>query len=368
MAMSTNGLVVLDLRTPAGRAKDETQTEAAECRRLLGEAFAMLAEVLGTGIPTPADLTASLNKCREGIASGAETAVLSPLAADCFTLMGRFAVLARNHETEHRNQVAALVTMVQDAVTAIAGSQANLDETLNGSVDRFERLARLDNVEQIQAQLFKEVKTLKRLAIERRATWEETFQEFGQRLNGLETQLDSTRREAAVDPLTNIANRRTFERTCLQWTAVSRPRFVIGMIDVDDFKTINDGHGHPVGDQVLVTVAETLARSFRTDDVVARLGGDEFAVLAAALTLEQAHSRFSAIVKAVELACKQVLPERATSVSTGLAESRTGDTPATLQQRADAALYEAKRQGKGRVVAKQSPFMLKGGGAPATAK
>ena len=73
----------------------------------------------------------------------------------------------------------------------------------------------------------------------------------------------------------------------------------MAMTDVDDFKAINDRYGHAVGDRVLVTVAETLARCLRPDDLVARLGGDEFAILAATLTLQQAQGRFAAIVNAV---------------------------------------------------------------------
>jgi diguanylate cyclase (GGDEF)-like protein len=130
----------------------------------------------------------------------------------------------------------------------------------------------------------------------------------------------------------------------------------MGMIDVDDFKTINDNHGHPVGDRILVAVAETLSRSFRSDDLVARLGGDEFAVLATSLSLAQAHSRFGAIIKVVKQACREVLPDVSTTVSTGLAEFTAGDTAGSLQERADTALYEAKRQGKGWLVAKESPF------------
>jgi diguanylate cyclase len=293
-----------------------------------------------------------------------DATILDPLAAACFKSIRALASHARVRATEQRAQVAALVAMVQEAVAAIAGSHSSLDATLTVSAERFERLAQVDDVQKIQALLVNEVATLKRIAIERRASWDQTFQDFGERLTGLETQLDSTRREAAVDPLTNIANRRTFERTCGEWTGPNRPRFVIAMIDVDDFKAINDCHGHDVGDRVLITVAELLGRSFRSDDLVARLGGDEFVVLAAGLTLQQAQGRFTAIVTAVETACRSIIAEGTTpSVSIGIAEFSAGDTPASLQKRADMALYEAKRNGKGRLVAKESPFtrdLLKG--------
>jgi diguanylate cyclase len=353
--MGTKGLVSLGLRAARGGAPEQ-ESEAAVCRRLLDETFAMLTSVVEAGGPAPAEVTSSLSKCRESITTGIAPAVLAPLVAESLTLTGRFAASARGRASEERTQVAALLAMVQEAVAMITGNQTSLQETLTGSADRFARLATVNNVREIQAQLVKEVTTLKRIALERRTSWEQTFQEFGTRLSGLETQLSSTRREAAIDPLTNIANRRTFERTCLALVGASQPRFVMGMIDVDDFKTINDKHGHPVGDRILVAVAETLSRSFRSDDLVARLGGDEFAVLAVSLSLAQAHSRFGAIIKVVKQACHEILPEGGTSVSTGLAEFTAGDTPGSLQERADMALYEAKRQGKGWLVTKESPF------------
>ena len=214
------------------------------------------------------------------------------------------------------------------------------------------------DLQQIQAQLAQEVATLKRITIERRAAWEQTFQDFGTRLSTLETQLDHTRREAAVDPLTNVANRRTFEQKCREWLKPNRPGFVLAIVDVDDFKTINDRHGHAVGDRVLVAVAETLVRSLRADDLVARLGGDEFAIIAACLTLTQAEARFGAIGRAVQNACRELVQDGPTpSISMGVAECSAGDTLESLQRRADEALYQAKNNGKGRLATKASPFI-----------
>ena len=342
-----------------------TEPEAAVFRRILAEAFAIVADAIDAGDgTTPADVTSAVDTCRTGVATGLDATILDPLAAECFKSTRGFVALARGRATEQRAQVAALVAMVQEAVATIAGSHHSVDETLNASAKRFERLAHIDSVREIHAQLVTEVSTLKRMAIERRASWAKTFKDFDNRLTGLETQLDSTRREAAIDPLTNVANRRTFERTCREWMRPNRPRFVMAMTDVDEFKAINDRFGHAVGDRVLVTVAETLARSLRPDDLVARLGGDEFAILAAGLTLQQAQGRFKDIVNAVRIACRPIIPEETTlSLSIGIAEFSAGDTPDSLHKRADVALYEAKRNGKGRLVAKASPFirdLLKG--------
>jgi diguanylate cyclase len=325
---------------------------------MLGESLEIVADAIEVGDSTPPDVTSTLSTCRQAIAAGREATALSPLTATCFTSLRRFIAHARAQATAQRAQVTALVGMVRETVTTIAGSHTSLHETLTGSAERFDEIARLDNLQDIQARLVDEVATLKRIAIERKAAWEQTLQEFGRRVNGLESQLDTTRREATTDPLTNVANRRVFDRTCRAWMGPNRPPFVMAMIDVDDFKSINDKNGHAAGDKVLVAVAETLVKSLRPEDLVARLGGDEFAVLAAPLTLQQAQERFAILVGAIGTACRPFLSDGKTAtVSIGLAEFSAGDSAETLQKRADQALYDAKRNGKGRVAAKAMPFV-----------
>jgi diguanylate cyclase len=353
----SNNLVALHL----GHAGPVTAapSEAAVLRRTLDEAFGTLAEVLAAAdAGALADVIASVDQCRAELAAGVEAEILDPLARSCFDSTRQLTAQARQHAAEQREQIASLVAVVRETVATVAGDQASLHETLAGSASRFERLAQADDIRQMQAQLVREVATLKRITIERRAAWEQTFHELGTRLTNLENQLDRTRREAALDPLTSVANRRTFERTCREWLGPNRPAFVLAMVDVDNFKTINDRFGHAVGDRVLVTVAETLARSFRSDDLVARLGGDEFAVLVAGLTLRQAEMRFAAIGRAIQDACQPLAPDGAgPSVSIGVTECSAGDTLESLQERADAALYHAKKNGKGRLAAKESPFI-----------
>ena len=332
-------------------------------RQALDEAFAALADVLAaadTGMLSEA--IPAVDRCRAELAAQAPARVVQPLAAACFEAAR---TIALSRATERRAQVAELVTMVRDTVAAIGGDQAQMHDALTGSAARFEQLARTNDLQQIQAQLATEVAMLKRVTMERRAAWERAAQEFGTRLSTLETQLDRTRREAAVDPLTSVPNRRTFERTCREWLKPNRSGFVMALVDVDNFKAINDQYGHAVGDRVLVGVAQALAKSLRAEDLVARLGGDEFAILVAGLPLPQAEGRFAAIGRAVQNACRPLVQDgTAPSISIGLAECSAGDTFDSLHQRADAALYQAKRGGKGRVAAKASPLLrdLRGDG------
>jgi diguanylate cyclase (GGDEF)-like protein len=85
---------------------------------------------------------------------------------------------------------------------------------------------------------------------------------------------------AQLDPLTGITNRRGFDRA-LEEAQATGDHYAIVLFDLDDFKSINDLHGHPTGDVVLRTIAEAAQRSVRKNDCLARIGGDEFAVVAA---------------------------------------------------------------------------------------
>jgi diguanylate cyclase len=119
------------------------------------------------------------------------------------------------------------------------------------------------------------------------------------------------------------------------------------MIDLDHFKSINDTHGHRVGDSVLVCASQWIGERIRTQDLLARYGGDEFAVLLDAVSLESAEHRFAEML--VELSGRSYAYTLGRDkriikfgLSCGFAEFASGDTAATLVQRADEALYQAK--------------------------
>jgi diguanylate cyclase (GGDEF)-like protein len=158
---------------------------------------------------------------------------------------------------------------------------------------------------------------------------------------------------ARVDALTGLANRWAFEEAL---TASSdrpdSPGSALVLVDVDHFKSINDTYGHPAGDRVLVHLATVLREHVRVDDaVVSRLGGDELAVLLHRCGPEAAAGRAEALLAAVR-SRPLVLPDGtllSLSVSVGVAASRCAPDGHALYSAADAALYEAKRGGRGRV-------------------
>jgi diguanylate cyclase (GGDEF)-like protein len=163
--------------------------------------------------------------------------------------------------------------------------------------------------------------------------------------------LRQAERNAHTDSLTGLGNRhwmRTmFEREVTR-TAHGRKPLCLMMIDVDNFKLFNDRYGHIAGDRVLVAVAEALREYLRPTDLVARFGGDEFAVLLPDLSIRQARQTAERIRQQVAGLSPASL-STAITVSIGLASRIADDDVATLVQKADAAMYDAKEGGRNRV-------------------
>ncbi|MGM9482433.1 diguanylate cyclase [Roseateles sp. NT4] len=158
--------------------------------------------------------------------------------------------------------------------------------------------------------------------------------------------------QAATDALTGMPNRRSLDQTLAAQLSMAeregRP-FAVLMLDLDHFKTVNDTHGHAVGDAVLRAFAQRVQAQLRRSDVCSRYGGEEFAVVlagtSAALALDTAERLRLAVAGA------PLVPGVAVTVSIGVASWRKGDDAAGLLARADAALYAAKRAGRDRVSA-----------------
>ncbi|MFZ2163659.1 MAG: diguanylate cyclase [Sideroxyarcus sp.] len=162
--------------------------------------------------------------------------------------------------------------------------------------------------------------------------------------------------EARTDCLTGLSNRRHFLELASQELArVRRYRspLTLAMLDVDHFKTINDTHGHEVGDRVLKELAETCRRTLRETDVVGRIGGEEFAILFPQTASGQAYEiaeRLRIAISAAEIPVEHGQPVHF-SVSLGITSFTESDTGIDmLLSRADKALYEAKHNGRNRVV------------------
>jgi diguanylate cyclase len=186
---------------------------------------------------------------------------------------------------------------------------------------------------------------------------EEKLQASREDISQLQRDLDDVRREAMLDPLTRIYNRKFFDEGLIK--AINEAKTTgaplsLMLLDIDQFKRFNDTWGHQTGDQVLRLVAMTLKSNIKDKDVAARYGGEEFAAVLPETDLEGAMIVAENVRKAVQ--AKELL-KRSTNeklgritASFGVATFRRGDTPSTFIERADRCLYAAKHAGRNKVI------------------
>lgn len=187
-------------------------------------------------------------------------------------------------------------------------------------------------------------------------------------IEGLKTNLAKVTVESEKDFLTNLANRKTFDRRLQERIEEARAEgtdLVLLMLDVDHFKQFNDKFGHVIGDEVLKIVARSLTDTVKGMDTVARYGGEEFAVILPKTPIGGGMIVGEAVRKAI---ASKELKRRDTgdnygviTVSVGVASfNRQHDTAESFIERADEALYRSKKAGRNRVT--QENLSIKSGG------
>lgn len=166
----------------------------------------------------------------------------------------------------------------------------------------------------------------------------------------IKEQNEELRYLATRDPLTGCLNRRSFfERFETFWSGDASPVRAIGviMVDIDRFKSINDGYGHATGDEVLRSVAAALLETTNRERLICRYGGEEFAILLPEMTLAEAEIEAERLRQRIGTA---PIRELQISISLGVSHSQLGaESPEALLEQADQALYYSKRNGRDRV-------------------
>jgi len=176
-----------------------------------------------------------------------------------------------------------------------------------------------------------------------------------QEVNALTENLRRAQSEALLDSLTGLKNRRGLERAIedLSRDASGLLGSALLLADIDHFKTVNDTYGHVLGDKVIRAVAHVLRSSIKGRDIAARLGGEEFAVLLPQTSLTGAAAVAEQIRGTVAQGriCRPDGHESIGQVtlSVGVAVGRAGDTLEALLERADGAMYAAKRAGRNQI-------------------
>ncbi len=178
----------------------------------------------------------------------------------------------------------------------------------------------------------------------------EFLEENRKRLDFIEEKFNEQKKEAEHDSLTGLLNRRSFDKDIQKFHQSGLP-YAMVMCDIDNFKKINDTYGHLAGDQVLKEVGEILKTYVRSDTRSYRYGGEEFAVLLPNADEKAAKVVAERLREVIENRSVQINSARISfTASFGGTRKKEDDRIDNVIQRADQALYEAKRSGKNRVV------------------
>jgi diguanylate cyclase len=230
--------------------------------------------------------------------------------------------------------------------------------TLNGSVDEMDNGVGEDRLRAIISDLTASTRNMSRL----NAKLSEQLGEAKGEVIELREALESIRTESQIDPVTTLANRMFFDTAladAIRHAQRTGDSMSVLMTDIDHFKKFNDTYGHLTGDQVLRLVAMSIKQNVKGLDTAARFGGEEFAIILPGCDIRGAIQVGEQVRKAV---MSRELVKRSTgenlgrvTISVGIATIRKDDTSTTLIERADAAMYAAKRGGRNLVVAETDP-------------
>jgi diguanylate cyclase len=297
-----------------------------------------------------------LNRFRFQIAGPGDREDAERALADTLTAARRHFALRRAAAGEREAGYRGVIGTLTEGLATVAAESGSFAAALTDTSDRVSALAGVGDIRLLKQQLAREVGEIKRVVAEKQQRDQALHATLTRRVQALETSLAQTQVAAALDPLTGVAHRGHFETALQEWVQTARATaksFVLALIDLDNFKEINDTHGHLAGDAALVGAAQALNGWIGPGDLLARYGGDEFALLLADVTLEAALKRAPALIAAVARAefADADAPALRLTVSCGLAEWRPLEKIESLMKRADQALYAAKGQGRNRVVA-----------------
>ncbi|MFN7114528.1 MAG: GGDEF domain-containing protein [Alphaproteobacteria bacterium] len=248
-----------------------------------------------------------------------------------------------------QSAIAELASMVSTAKSATTEYGENLSDVSQ----QLDSAASLEDLGAIVSAIVADTRKM----VEKNQELEVQLGNSSKQVTELRNNLDTVKKEAMTDGLTGLLNRKAFDQQmldCVSECEKEQTPMVLMLLDIDFFKKFNDTYGHQVGDQVLRLVARTLTDNVKGRDFAARYGGEEFAIILPDTPVSAGLRVAEILRKSVE--SKEVINKASNenmgriTLSIGVAEYTPGEPIVDLIERADKALYDAKRGGRNRVV------------------
>ncbi len=259
--------------------------------------------------------------------------------------------------SEARDAIKHMLAGFVDHLADFADATSDYHDKIESCAVKISSANDISELENVLGEVMRETRTIQinaqRSRDELRST-QQKVQESEARIQELERELETTSDLVRHDQLTGVLNRRGLEETFAKEAArASRhdTTLCVSLIDIDNFKKLNDSMGHDTGDEALIHLATICRETLRPQDTVARYGGEEFIILLPETSLDDAVVALTRLQR--ELTKKFFLHANEKvliTFSAGVTQMLATDNQATVIKRADGAMYEAKQTGKNRVV------------------
>ena len=277
------------------------------------------------------------------------------------------AILAHIHRQkayigEREAEFREIIDLMTAAMTGLDAENREFYSSIRSQGERFEAITRLDDIKRIKLEMIREIDNMRAMVREKENQDRQALDALSSQVDILKMELDKARKSAHTDGLTGVYNRKALDeqlRSLVERNSVTRTPFSLLMMDLDDFKQLNDVYGHTVGDRMLLAFAQKCRTAVRSGDFLARYGGEEFTLILPGASLRNAAKKAKQLCRTIAAARYAAddsarADEISVTVSIGVSAYRSGDTVKSLVDRADQCLYKAKAAGKNRAVSENA--------------
>ena len=255
-----------------------------------------------------------------------------------------------------------IIELLTKAIATIDVENRNFNQSVYKQSKKIEKITLLDDIKKIKIALKQEIEQMNKTVLQKELHDKNQLERLSSKVSSLEVALKKAKKESLTDGLTGIYNRKAFDeylKNLVEQNAVFHSPFSMLMLDIDDFKKINDTYGHQIGDRIILAMVQKCEQFIRKVDYFSRYGGEEFVIILKGASLRNGLKKARQICKSIAQAqysidnahdiARQGGTELSFTVSIGVSAYQKGDTEATVTERADKALYLAKRGGKNAV-------------------
>lgn len=263
----------------------------------------------------------------------------------------------KRYVNDREKEFKGIIDLLIKAMANLDRDNQVFNKKIYTQTEKIEKITFLDDIRKIKNVLEIEIEQIRETVNEKQNLDRDHLSQLSQKVDDLNVALEKAKSESMTDGLTGAYNRMAFDdriKSLVERNSIAGTPFSLLLMDIDNFKEINDQYGHPIGDRVLLALVQKCNDVTRNDDFVARFGGDEFAVILLGASIRNATKKAKQLCKIVSetcyaVNCDETSEELSFSISIGVGAFNKGDTVESVTARADKALYAAKHQGKSRV-------------------